>query len=686
MRTLHAVGACFVLLAGLAAAQNAPTTPPKTGPTPDKASAYYHYSLGHLYSELAGAYGNRGEYFNKAVDNYRAALAADPSATFIAEELSDLYIQSGRLRDAVTEAEDLLKKDPNDLNSRRILARIYSRLIGDEQQNKIDETMLKKAIEQYQKITEASPNDLDSWLMLGRLDKVAQDSTGAEKAFRHVLSVDPNNDDAMTGLAMVYGDLGDSRKAADLLRQVAEKNPTARSYEALANAYEQMKDYPLAAEALRKALSMSQDNAGDLKKALAADLLMADQSDEALKLYQELLTEDPKDVQSQLRISQIYRKERQFDKARQAAEKARQMDPDNLEVRYNDVQVLEAEGKLSEAITELNQILDSTEKKTYAPPERRNRAVLLDGLASLYRNNEQFAQAAATYKRIVDLDPDYGGEASAQIVDTWRAAKEYGRAEQAANDAVKAYPKDRMVQSIHASLMADLGRYDQAVAETKKLMDGKHDRETWLSLAEVYEKQKNFPEMAKAIDQADKLSISKEDKAAVAFMRGAMYERLKKYDQAEAEFRKVLDTDPDNSSALNYLGYMLADNNTRLDEAHQLIQKAVDREPNNYAFLDSLGWVYFRMNKLPEAEEQLRRALQRMSNDPTVHDHLGDVYFHEGKTREAIAQWQNSLQDWRVSAPSDQDENEVAKVQKKLESARVRLARETGMRQDEKQP
>src|SRR5579884_2555556 len=518
MRTLYAAGACFALLAGLAAAQNTtPTTPTPAG-TPDKASAYYHYSLGHLYSELAGAYGNRGEYFNKAVENYRAALNADPSATFIAEELSDLYIQSGRLRDAVVEAEDLLKKNPNDINSRRILARIYSRLIGDEQQNKIDETMLKKAIEQYQKITEASPNDLDSWLMLGRLDKVAQDSTGAEKAFRHVLSVDPNNDDAMTGLAMVYGDLGDSRKAADLLRQVAEKNPTARSYEALANAYEQMKDYPLAAEALRKALSMSQDNAGDLKKALAADLLMADQSDEALKLYQELLTEDPKDVNSQLRISQIYRKERQFDKARDAAAKARQMDPDNIDVRYNDVQVLQAEGKLPEAITELNQILESTEKSSYDPPDRRNRAILLDGLADLYKSNEQYQQAVDTYKKIVALDPEYGSEASAQIVETWRTAHDFAKAEQAANDALKTYPKDRLVQSVHASLLADVGRYDQAVAETKKLFDGRHDRETWLSLAEIHEKEKNFPEMAKAIDEADKLAVTKEDKATVSFM------------------------------------------------------------------------------------------------------------------------------------------------------------------------
>src|SRR5579863_3231371 len=173
---------CLLIVPSAAFAQQHSATTPPAG-QPDKAAAYYNYSLGHLYSELAAAYGNRGEYFSKAADAYRAALKADPNATFIAEELSDLYIQSGRLRDAVSEAEEALKQNPNDLNSRRLLARIYTRLIGDSQANRIDENMVKKAIEQYQKITAGEPKDVESWLMLGRLDKIAQNSTDALAAY-----------------------------------------------------------------------------------------------------------------------------------------------------------------------------------------------------------------------------------------------------------------------------------------------------------------------------------------------------------------------------------------------------------------------------------------------------------------------------------------------------------------------
>jgi Flp pilus assembly protein TadD len=184
--------------------------------------------------------------------------------------------------------------------------------------------------------------------------------------------------------------------------------------------------------------------------------------------------------------------------------------------------------------------------------------------------------------------------------------------------------------------------------------------------------------MAKALDAAEKLAKTNEAKVRVIFMRGAMFERQKNLTEAEAEFRRVLAIDPDNSSTLNYLGYMLADRNIRLEEAKDLVLKALQKEPNNPAYLDSLGWVYFRLNKLPEAEEKLRQAIEFMSRDATVHDHLGDVYSHEGKTREAIAQWQSSLKEWQASSPSELDHSEMAKVQKKLEDAKVRLARETG--------
>ena len=227
-----------------------------------------------------------------------------------------------------------------------------------------------------------------------------------------------------------------------------------------------------------------------------------------------------------------------------------------------------------------------------------------------------------------------------------------------------------------ATLLAELGKGNQAAEEARKLFEGKEDKDSWLSLAQLYEKTKNWAEMGKALDAYEKLAASDEDRATLYFMRGAMHERMKNYDLAEAEFRKAMALDADNASLLNYFGYMLADRNVRLDEALKLITRALELDPGNGAFLDSLGWVYYRMDRLEEAETNLRRALEEVPRDATVRDHMGDVLARRGKLKEAIAEWQRAIQEWQAGPPSERDEAEIAKVVKKLEGAKVRLAQE----------
>jgi tetratricopeptide (TPR) repeat protein len=646
------------------------------GAKTDRAAAYYHYALGHLYAELSAAYGNRSEYVDNAIENFRAALKADPKATFIVEELAELYISSGQIRSAVMDAEAAVKSNPDDLAARRLLGRIYSRMLGDSQSGRINPQMVQKAIEQYEYIAGKDRNDVESWLMLGRLFKVAQDSPAAEKAYRHVLSVDPDNEDANVGLAMVYADLGDNKAASELLEKAAGKSPSLRTLTTLASNYEQMRDFRMAAATLRRAIALSPGNP-DLKRAYAQNLLFADQLDEALAVYVELTQDEPKDAQSWLRISQIHRQKRDFENARAASAKALELEPNNLEFRYHEVTLLEGEGKLKEAIEEMKTILDATARRVASPSERSNRVMLLERLGLLYRQNEQPAEAVAAFREMASVDPESAARSAAQIIETYRGAKDYANAVAEADKAKAKFPNDRMIKLVRANLLAEVGRAEEAAADVRSLLNGQADREVYMSLAQIYEKAKNFAEMAKAIDKAEELSESPEQKEALWFMRGAMYERMKNFSASEAEFRKVLQANPENASALNYLGYMLADRNVQLNEAYEMIRKAVDMEPTNGAYLDSLGWVLYRLDRIEEAEEALQRAITFAPRDPTVHDHLGDVYARQGRLKEAVAQWERSLAEWRASAAADQDENEIAKVQRKLESGKVRLAQES---------
>lgn len=666
--------AFLVLLVSILVFGQARTTPPAPGQN-ERADAYYNYAMAHLYSELAQQYGNRAEYINKAIEHYRLAIKADPASAFLSEELTDLYIQGGQIRSAVQEQEEAIKKNPRDLTARRILARLYSRMLGDPNQNRINETMLKNAVEQYSRIVEIDPKDADSWSMLGRLHQISNNSVEAEKAFQKSIEIEPDNEDALTGLALVYSNLGDHKKSTDLLEKVAAKSPGMRTLLALAQGYEQMRDFKLASETLKKAVTMSPGNS-EVRRALAQTLIYAEKYDEALKEYQELVEDDPRDSASWLRVSQIYRQQRKMKEAREAADKAKSLDGNNLEVRYNDANLLEAEGKVAEGIAVIKEMLSSTSKRNYSPMEKQYRAQLLDRLGQMNRTIEQPAEAVKAFREMAEMDPENAARASAQVIETWRLARDYPKAVEEADAAVKKYPQDRMVKLIRANLLADTGKTNEAATEIKGLLDGKNDRETWMSLAQIYEKGKNFGEMAKAVDAAEKLSESDEEKEGVWFMRGAMFERQKKHEQAEAEFRKILKANPNNAGALNYLGYMLADRNVRLNEALDLIQKALEKDPGNGAYLDSLGWVYFRLDRLKDAETQLQSAIEKVPTDPTVRDHLGDVYAKQGRLKDAVDQWQSSLAQWKQSAPADVDSNEVAKVQKKLDNAKVRLAKE----------
>ena len=646
----------------------------------DRSEAYYNYAMGHLYGELAAAYGNRGEYVSRAIDFYKEAIKADPSAAMLNDELAGLYFQAGRANDAITELQDRLKKDPKSLDARRLLGRIYLVLIGRQDRNRtVSEENVKLAIEQYRLIVEQDPKDIDSWLLLGRLYKVAQNSPESEKSFQKVLDLEPGNEEAMTGLAMVYSGLGDNKRAVEILKQVADRNPSSRSLTALVDAYETIHDYAAASEVLRRAFELDPSNL-DLKRNLAQDLMLAGKPEESLKVYTELTQDDPKDPEPFLRMSQVYREMNDFAKARAALDHAKQLEPDNFEIRYSEVSLLEAEGRHADAISTMKQLVDSTESKSYSPPERANRMGLLERLGDLYRSNEQYALAVDTFKKMQDLDPDAGPRASGQIVNTYRAAKDYTRAVAEAEAAFKKYADDRSVGLTRAALLAEMGKGEQAAAEVKRIYAGNSGKDSGFALAEIYEKSKNYQEMGRALDSVEKLVATDSEKVNLSFMRGAMYERAKQWDLAEKEFRKALALDPDNASVLNYLGYMLADRDVRVDEALKMINRALEQDPQNGAYLDSLGWVYFRMGKFAEAESSLRRAIERVSRDATVHDHLADVLARQGKLKEAVTEWTVSLKEYDANSPSEKDPAEVAKINKKLEGARVRLAQESGVR------
>jgi len=667
---------CLLLSAIAAFGQTQATPGPKKT---DRAAAYYHYAMAHLYEQIAREHRSM-DHVNKAIEEYKLAIQADPSSEYLTSELVDLYLMAGRLNDAVAEAETILKRDPNNIQIRRMLGRIYRGYLADPAQSRANEDLVRRAIEQYEKIIELDPKDAEAHRSLAILHRVARDSVKAEQALKKALEIDPDSEDALTELAALYGEIGDTAGAIDMLSRASRKRPNAKVLAALGGAYEQAGQGDKAIEVLEKAIQLDRQNL-EARRSLARNLLLAERWDRALDQYQTLANSDPQDPQNFLRLAQVYRQKRDFAQARANLQKAAALAPaEMVEVPYNEALLLESEGKPDQAVAAMQKLIDSTAKSKgsdYTPRERANRAFFFEKLGMIERSREAYQEAEKAFRNMAEADPDSAARASVQLVETFRASRDYRRALQESDAAAKKHPADRSVSVIRASVLADNGDARQGADLLRGLLKSSaEDRELLLAMAQVLEKGKFYPEAREAVEKARGYAQTKEQKRAVYFTFGSLLERQKQYDEAEKQFRLVLDLDPQDGGALNYLGYMLADRNVRLEEAFQLIQKAVELEPDNGAYLDSLGWVYYRQNKLEQAEQFLQRALGKASRDPTVHDHLGDVYYKQGKIRLAHEQWQRSLREWEQSSKSENNPDEIAKIRRKVDGVKVRLAQE----------
>nr|WP_249200691.1 tetratricopeptide repeat protein [Thetidibacter halocola] len=190
-----------------------------------------------------------------------------------------------------------------------------------------------------------------------------------------------------------------------------------------------------------------------------------------------------------------------------------------------------------------------------------------------------------------------------------------------------------IVHSTRADLLRQLERHDEAIAAYTAALD---------RYAEITQRQ-----------------------WFLFYARGISHERLDHWDEAEADFRKALELNPDQPQVLNYLGYSLVEQQRKLDEALNMIERAVAARPDSGYIVDSLGWVLYRLGRYEEAVGHMERAAELMPIDPVVNDHLGDVYWAVGRKREAEFMWKRALSfaEWE-DASEDVD---IPRIRRKIE-------------------
>ena len=159
-----------------------------------------------------------------------------------------------------------------------------------------------------------------------------------------------------------------------------------------------------------------------------------------------------------------------------------------------------------------------------------------------------------------------------------------------------------------------------------------------------------------AIRKLEVASKRMPDQTSILFYLGMCYERAsnetnneKFFSEGEALFERLIEMNPTDAFALNYLGYMYAEKGIKLDIAVHLISRAVEISPNNSAFLDSLAWAYFKLGNLESASRYIAKALDHIDGAEglelaVIFDHAGDISEASGDFIEARKHWLRALE------------------------------------------
>lgn len=288
-------------------------------------------------------------------------------------------------------------------------------------------------------------------------------------------------------------------------------------------------------------------------------------------------------------------------------------------------------------------------------------------LAALAARSQQLAAADQYYRSCLDhyLTPEnqklvYGG-----LLEVLWESRRYVEIIEICSKALDEMD-DPAALPLHRSLavaLAHLGRTSQALAEADKAIASASPDDRFVSRLtriEVLRKAERYPEAVDACQALLKESAEPKQVRELHLTLSNIYSAAHDSSRAEQELRTVLAADPDDATANNDLGYLLADENRSLGEAETMIRKAlqlereqqqrsrhVPSEPftENAAYLDSLGWVLFRQGHVEEARGILEKVvtLPDAADDPIEWDHLAEVYAKLKRPADARRAWEKAL-------------------------------------------
>ncbi len=620
---------------------------------------------------------------DEALDLFERAVAADPDAPFLRIGLAEFLAEKLRRFDqAALHTAVAYRLAPDDVDVLRAHAGVLVSLPGGGQRGET----LDQAVEALESLRRLAPSDIDGMMLLYRIRERLEEYEEAASVLEELVSYHNGHRQLQGMLVDAFRRAGQEERAEEvrdemlrldglslearmeLAHRESQRGNHTQAIELLEGAVaEQPESVPvrgaLAEEYYRRGVARGRtppQRAGDLAEALGR-----------LRALPRAARANPR---ARLLEARILAESERTSEAVELLEDLRRESRDDPRVVRELVRLLMGEGEWGRIRDIGRTLVDGADRSA---AEGVQSADL--GLGLLVEALRQLGDVDGALDAL-EAEKERAGESAELVLSQAELLAEAGRKRRAmamlrrdivANDRLLGEDEDgepelsALVKK--ARLYFDLGA-DRRALQIYEDLAANGDVGRLALVAESCREQGRFgesiPFLLRALARLDAgaeagLDMEKDAlQAALRFQLGEAYERGRRYDEAAAEFRAVLALQPENSHAMNYLGYMWADNGENLEQALELIRRAVDLDPNNGAFVDSLGWALFRLGEFEQARLHLERANRLVPRDSTILEHLGDVYVALGDSQRAREAYEQAL--------AINDEENVESVRRKL--------------------
>lgn len=368
----------------------------------------------------------------------------------------------------------------------------------------------------------------------------------------------------------------------------------------------------------------------ELRKIEADLLIRQNRLDDAVGVLMAMQKLNMDDETPTLLLSQIAQQRNDSGKAEQILREHIKQRPASIHVRNALGRLLVQSGRTQEAIN----IYKGLVRDTGGTSEARST------LGLLYYQDRDFEHASEQFRKALAAEPD--DNARFYLA----ASLEAMGIQDEARNLYQQIDKESAAYVDAQLRLAGLDLATNHAAEAEKrtraiLADHPDAGGAYMLISSIYLTQQKYQQLLDKTEAA--LSLQRVP-SRLLFNRAVAYEHFKQYENVERSLRALLSNDPNHSEALNFLGYIFAEQGINLVEAKGLIQRALEEKPNDGYYLDSLAWVYFKQGDLKKAADLQRSAIEKVGDDPVMLEHLGDILWKSGAESEARTNWKKALE------------------------------------------